>query len=360
MAAPVENWTAVLMRLGYVDKHAWVQRLLGYTVTVAGEQYTLRARTAEPGSYGVVYAAQTAAGTWFAVKVFLKPACPGTAVELGNAERFLSGGLKPHRNLLSLYAHSDRAPAAPPAGSQLPPLTLPCIVCELCALLHNNEFQHAFSLHCLVYMTPLDERFARHFFSEILHGLRYLHSMGICHRDLKTENIFFSRDGILKVGDFGAAKHALLHADGGDGAQLYQTSTVDGVGSDGYRPPEYASVKQSKGATYGARAVDVFAMGMVLLYLVGVDEFLVPSFKEEPNMLAPRRVVMPFANENFKLLADDAPAEYGGRLYEAAPRFETFWGNPDNQALSKRLSPDCKDLINRCMVRFVRAACLAA
>ena len=358
MAAPVEDWTAVLTRLGFADKHAWVPQLTGYTVTVDGVQYTLRKKTASPGAFGVVYAAQTARGAWFAVKVFLQPLKPGTAVELANARRILESGLAPHRNVLTLHAYSDRAPATPPDGSQLPPLTLPCIVCELCAVVQDGQFQEAFSLHRVENMTPFDERFARHFFSEILHGLRYLHSMGICHRDLKTENIFFTGDGIRKVGDFGAAKHSVLHADGDDGGLLYQTHTTQGVGTRGYFSPEFCALRRSKAAgladgSYAARAVDVFAMGMLLLYLVGVDEFLVRSFKEEPDPGAEREVFLPFANENFRLL-EDAPREFYGRLDEAAPRFETFWARPEHQVLSRRLSADCKDLINRCMVRIVR------
>lgn len=352
----------MLTGLGHADKHAWIPQLLGYAVTVDGEQYTLRAATAQPETFGVAYAAQTAAGAWFAVKVFLKPASRSTAVELANAARIVKSDLAPHRNVLQLYAYSDRAAAAPPAGSALPALALPCIVCELCAEVKDGRFLRALSLHSMVYMTAFDERFARHFFSEILNGLRYLHSMRICHRDLKTENVFFSGNGILKVGDFGAAKHTLLSSDGGDGALLYQTRTMEGVGTLGYFPPEFFSVLRSSNAagsadaSYGARAMDVFAMGMLLLYMVGVDVFLVPSLQDEPNLAASRTVAMPFANETSFRLLEDAPADFCGRLYEAAPRFETFWGHPDHKVLSRRLSADCKDLINRCMVRIVRAA----
>jgi serine/threonine protein kinase len=292
------------------------------------------------------------------VKVFLQPLDDGTAKELANAKRILESELAPHRNVLTLHASSDRAPATPPDGSQLPPLTLPCIVCELCAVVVDGQFRRAFSLHGVVNMKPFDERFARHFFSEILHGLRYLHSMSICHRDLKTENVMIDGHGILKVGDFGAAKHTLLYADGGDGGQLYQTNTFQRVGTLGFFSPEFCALRRSNAAghadaSYGARAVDIFAMGMILLYLVGVDEFIVPSFREEPNPAANRRALLPFANEDFRLL-EDAPLDFYGRLDEAAPRFESFWAHPNHQVLSRRLSANCKDLINRCMVRFVR------
>lgn len=45
----------------------------------------------------------------------------------------------------------------------------------------------------------------RGFVHHILLGLEYLHSIDICHRDLKLENIFVFRDHVLKLGDFGFA-----------------------------------------------------------------------------------------------------------------------------------------------------------
>lgn len=53
------------------------------------------------------------------------------------------------------------------------------------------------------------EEFAKVIFYEILEGIEYIHNSGFCHRDLKTENIFFDENFNIKIGDFGFAAKAL-------------------------------------------------------------------------------------------------------------------------------------------------------
>ena len=53
----------------------------------------------------------------------------------------------------------------------------------------------------------LSESLMKNFARQICSGLRYLHSHGVIHRDLKGANILADGEGNLKLADFGASKH---------------------------------------------------------------------------------------------------------------------------------------------------------
>jgi eukaryotic-like serine/threonine-protein kinase len=108
---------------------------------------------------------------------------------------------------------------------------------------------------------PLDEALA--IARQLADGLEFAHEKGIVHRDLKPANVKLTRDGQVKVLDFGLAKAMaddLASGNPMNSPTLTLSATRAGVilGTAAYMPPE-----QAKGKTVDRRA-DIWAFGVVL------------------------------------------------------------------------------------------------
>src|SRR5881396_2273777 len=109
--------------------------------------------------------------------------------------------------------------------------------------------------------TAQPQRKAIDYALQIAHGLAAAHGKGIVHRDLKPDNIFITKDGRVKILDFGIAK--LTQAEGSQSQTDIPTRRVNtdpGVvmGTVGYMSPE-----QVRGQAVDHRS-DVFSFGAIL------------------------------------------------------------------------------------------------
>ena len=128
---------------------------------------------------------------------------------------------------------------------------------------------------------PLPPRRAIDVAVQVAAGLAAAHAQGITHRDLKPENIFVTRDGRVKVLDFGLAKVIAPAAEGATVAATFNpTSPGMVLGTVGYMSPE-----QVRALPVDHRS-DIFSLGAVLYeMLTGVRAFTGASAVETMNAI---------------------------------------------------------------------------
>ena len=87
---------------------------------------------------------------------------------------------------------------------------------------------------------------------QVLSALQYSHAQGVVHRDIKPANIMVSREGTIKIADFGVARI--------ESSQLTQTGDLIGT-------PSYMSPEQFAGETADPRT-DLYAASVVFYELL--------------------------------------------------------------------------------------------
>lgn len=106
----------------------------------------------------------------------------------------------------------------------------------------------------------MPEEVARGFMRELLAGVSHCHERGVAHRDLKLENVLLTREGRVKVIDFGLSHVYPLDANGGFDRS---TPLTDMCGSKSYAAPEVLS-----GRGYDGFAADVWSLGVSLFAML--------------------------------------------------------------------------------------------
>ena len=191
------------------------------------------------GGFGRVYRAyDPSMGRAVAIKVLMAEGDPDLLARF-KAEAGLTGKLQ-HQNIVTIYDSGEQAGA-------------PYIVMEL---LEGENLEHI-----LDSQKPLSLFDKLRIMCQVAEGLKYAHSCGIIHRDVKPANIMLLPSGLVKVMDFGIAR--LL-----DGVDSRQTRDGDLLGTTSYMSPE-----QFRGDKADAQT-DVFAYGVIFYQLIsGVHPF---------------------------------------------------------------------------------------
>jgi serine/threonine protein kinase len=192
------------------------------------------------GGMGEVYRARdTRLGRDVAVKV-LAASYTDDKDRLHRFEQEASAaGALNHPNILVIH-HVDTHDGAP------------YIVSEL---LEGETLRHRMGGAALAQRRVID------YATQIAHGLAAAHEKGIVHRDLKPDNIFITKDGRVKILDFGVAK--LTQPEGSQSQAEIPTRRIDTgagiiVGTVGYMSPEQVGAK-----TVDHRS-DIFSFGAIL------------------------------------------------------------------------------------------------
>jgi len=143
------------------------------------------------------------------------------------------------------------------------------------------------------------------YMSQVLHGLLYLHEQGVIHRDIKGANILTTKEGLVKLADFGVAtkQSGLDH--------------VSVVGTPYWMAPE---VIELSGAT---TASDIWSVGCTVIELI---EGKPPYHKLQPMQAL------------FRIVNDDHPPIPGSASkYLNEFLMECFQKNPNLRIDAKRL-----------------------
>jgi eukaryotic-like serine/threonine-protein kinase len=115
------------------------------------------------------------------------------------------------------------------------------------------ELLEGTTLRALLTGAPLSASRTIRLGTEIAAGLAAAHDRGIVHRDLKPENLFVTREGHVKILDFGIASVAERTGFAADGVTEQATDPGMIVGTVGYMSPE-----QARGTRVDHRS-DIFA-----------------------------------------------------------------------------------------------------
>jgi len=151
---------------------------------------------------------------------------------------------------------------------------------------------------------PIPQKQALDYALQIARGLSAAHEKGVVHRDLKPENLFVTKDGHVKILDFGLVKRIEVGSpDEETSAPIGSAHTVLGtvMGTAGYMSPE-----QVRGLPVDQRC-DIFSFGAILYELLSgkrafkqdtAGDTMAAILRDEPPVLSESGKGIPLALDN--------------------------------------------------------------
>lgn len=134
-------------------------------------------------------------------------------------------------------------------------------ICDVNHFYSVMDFSNGGELYDLVDSNgKLTEVQARHYFAQMLDGLEYLQSIGVCHRDMSLENILVSRDGNCRIIDLGMS----LRSPRADDGTFLPIPPQGACGKRNYISPE----SLANNAPFIGPLVDIWALGVILFILL--------------------------------------------------------------------------------------------
>jgi NIMA (never in mitosis gene a)-related kinase len=128
-------------------------------------------------------------------------------------------------------------------------------------------------------------------FFQIVYGLKAIHKKGILHRDLKAENIFFMKNGEVKIGDFGLSRYL----------KNGSPSMMSLVGTSSYMSPELLNQEP-----YGF-PTDIWSLGVIIYQMAtGEKPYQADTSDEMPAIISshkPEPIKRPYSQSFKKLIS---------------------------------------------------------
>lgn len=225
MVDPSRKAYTVSQQSFIIDKHLELTRELGR------------------GAYGIVCAAQCPNSPGVAVKKITNIFSKKILCKRALREMKLLIHFRGHKNITCLY---DLDVVNPASFNEIY-LYEELMECDLHQIIRSKQ--------------PLTDSHFQSFVYQILAGLKYIHSAGVLHRDLKPGNLLVNADCEVKICDFGLAR-------GFDENANEVNAMTEYVATRWYRAPEIML------SIYNyTKAIDVWSVGCILAELFGGKPF---------------------------------------------------------------------------------------